>query len=136
MKRLSILFLTVIFSNCMFAQLYIPMDTANFLIRKEISKKYLEDSKQFVAKIKNELEGKERLYIKSKFEKSHKQFNEELLHGDYIFDNRFDNFVDSIVTELRTQNPKIPNDLKFYISRNLSLNASSMGDNTFVIYFM
>lgn len=133
MKRFSFLFLVLIFSSITFAQLYVPMDTANFSLRKDISKKYLEDSKQFLAKIKVDFEGKERVYIKSKFEMNHKLFNEELLHGDYIFDNRIDNFVDSIVAELRAQNSLIPNDLKFYISRNLSLNASSMGDNTFVI---
>jgi Zn-dependent protease with chaperone function len=133
MKRLSFLCLTVIFAGCMFAQLYVPIDTANFVTRKEISKKYLLDSKQFVTKIMDDLEGKERSYIKSRLEKNHKEFNEELLHGDYIFDNRFDHFVDSIVAELSTQNPMIPNDLKFYISKNLSLNALSMGDNTFVI---
>jgi hypothetical protein len=117
----------------MFAQMYVPIDTANFLIRKEKSKKYLDDSKQFIARLKNELKGNDKSFIKDTYEKNQKDFNEEILHGDYLFDTRFENFVDSIVGKLRDTNPIIPTNLKFYIAKNLSLNASSMGDNTFVI---
>ena len=133
MKRLLSLFLSAFLLTNMVAQMYVPIDTANFQIRKEKSKDYLDCSKLFIAKLKDEFKGGNKSYIKDKYEKSQKDFNVEILHGDYLFDSRFDNFVDSIINRLRDANPTIPANLKFYISKNISLNASSMGDNTFVI---
>ena len=133
MKRLLLVFLSAFLLTNIFSQMYIPIDTANFKIRKEKSKKYLDESKLFITQLKAEYKGSEKAYIKNEFEKSQKGFNEEILHGDYLFDTRFDNFVDSIVAKLREGNPTIPTNLRFYISKNVSLNASSMGDNTFVI---
>ena len=133
MKRLFLLILSSFLLVSMFAQMYVPIDTANFQLRKDKSKKYLECSKLFDTKLKEEYKGSIKSYLKETYEKNQKDFNEEILHGDYLFDTRFDNFVDSIVTKLRDANPIIPDNLKFYISKNISLNASCMGDNTFVI---
>lgn len=133
MSRFSLIYISVFFVQTLFSQIYVPIDTANLSVRKDQSKIYLENSKQFIVKIKEEFSGKEKSYIKDKFEKNQKDFNEELLHGDYLFDNRFDKLVDSIVVALRAQNSIIPDNLNFYISKNLSLNAASMGDKTFVI---
>ena len=133
MKRLLLVFLSVFLMTTIFSQLYVPIDTANFQLRKEKSKKYLDESKQFISKLKAEYKGVDKSYIKNEYEKSQNDFNTEILHGDFMFDARFDNFVDSIVDKLREDNPSIPQHLRFYISKNVSLNASSMGDNTFVI---
>lgn len=133
MKRLLSLFLSAFLLTNMVAQMYVPIDTANFQIRKVKSKDYLDISRLFIVKLKEEFKGGNKSYIKDKYEKSQKDFNEEILHGDYLFDTRYDHFVDSIVTRLRDANPTIPANLKFYISKDISLNASSMGDNTFVI---
>jgi len=133
MKRLLLVFLSAFLMTSLFSQLYIPIDTANFQLRKEISKKYLEESKLFITKFKADYKGSDKSYIKTEYEKSQKEFNEEILHGDYLFDVRFDHFVDSIVAKLRSENPVIPTNLRFFISKNLSLNAASLGDNTFVI---
>ncbi|MDD4972229.1 MAG: M48 family metallopeptidase [Paludibacter sp.] len=133
MKRLLLVCFSTLLMTTLFSQLYIPIDTANFQFRKDKSKKYLEESKLFITKLKADYKGSDKSYIKTEYEKSQKEFNEEILHGDYLFDIRFDHFVDSIVARLREDNPMIPADLRFFISKNLSLNASSMGDNTFVI---
>jgi len=133
MKRWLILFMSAFLVSTVFAQMYIPIDTANFQIRKEKSKKYINDSKLFISRIKVDYKGSDKSYVKDQFQKNQKEFNEEILHGDYLFDTRFDNYVDSIVAILRENNPLIPADLHFFISKNTSLNASSLGDHTFVI---
>jgi hypothetical protein len=133
MSRQFSTFLLLILSQLISAQTYTPIDTANLAVRKEISKVYLNNAKLFVANIKKEYSGSEKYYIKTQFEEHNKRFNTELLNGHYIFDKRFDTIVDSITSLLRKGNLTIPADLKFYISRNISLNASSMGDNTFII---
>lgn len=112
---------------------YIPIDTSNFSLRKTKSVEYLDRAKLFKKEIDNKYSGKEKSYINDCFDKIHKEFNKELLAGDYVFDDRFDKMLDEIVTELKVKNPIIPNDLIFYISKEPSLNATSMGDRCFVV---
>jgi len=133
MKRILSLGVLLFLLNGLYAQVYVPIDTANLAIRKDISTKHKEASKLYIANLKKTLTGNEKSYVAKKFETNQKDFNKELLHGDYIFDKRFDLIVDSLVNILQKGNAEITDDLKFYISRNISLNASSFGDKTFVI---
>jgi len=112
---------------------YVPIDTANFPVRKTKSAEYLDRAKLFKNEINEKYSGKEKSYINDSFDNMHKNFNKELLAGDYVFDARFDSMVDEVVAELKTQNPEIPNDLTFYISKEPALNAASMGDRRFVV---
>jgi len=66
MKRLLSLFLSAFLLTNMVAQMYVPIDTANFQIRKEKSKDYLDCSKLFIAKLKDEFKGGNKSYIKDK----------------------------------------------------------------------
>ena len=134
MKRILFIgVILIVFLSGISAQIYVPIDTANLETRKTISTKHKEASKQYITYLKKTLTGSEKSYIVKEFDTDQKDFNKELLHGDYIFDNRFDLIVDSLVDILQKGNTEITDDLKFYISRNISLNASSLGDKTFVI---
>jgi Zn-dependent protease with chaperone function len=97
------------------------------------SAEYLDRMKSFSKEIQEKYSGKEKSYINDCFDQMHKKFNEELLTGDYVFDNRFNRVVDEVVAELQAKNSKIPNNLTFYISKDPSLNAANMGDHCFVI---
>ena len=112
---------------------YTPIDTANISVRKEISKKYLLHSNSILKTLTEGMKGKEVTYYRTIYKDQQKSINEELLRGDYIFDPRFSSYTDSIVQLISASNPDIPGDLLFYISRNISLNASSFGDKTFAI---
>ena len=112
---------------------YLPIDTANFPLRKTKSVEYLDRMKSFKKEIDNEYSGKEKTFINKSFDRMHKKFNEELLSGDYVFDDRFDELVEEVVAELKAKNPEIPDELTFYISKEPSLNAANMGDRCFVI---
>ena len=125
--------LAFLFQN-IFSQTYIPIDTATVEIRKQESKLYLNDEKQFYKELSAEYKGGERSLIKKKYEAIDKSFNEDLLKGQYIFDDRFDQIIRNIVTEIKVNNPFIPSDLKFYISKDLTLNATSFGNKKFVIH--
>jgi hypothetical protein len=133
MKRLLPILISLFFCIQLRAQIYIPIDTANFSFRKEESKRYLSSSEKFIAQIKTKYKGGERNYIEENFENLHKGFNEDLLSGDYIFDERFTKLISDIVVELKSKNPFITSSLNFYLSKDLTLNAFSMGDSTFVI---
>jgi Zn-dependent protease with chaperone function len=133
MKPIFLALAFVLFPFAFFAQSYIPLDTANQATRTQISKEYLKNTKLFKAQIKSEYNGSEQANILNHYEKVHKQFNEDLLKGGYLYDQRFTNMIDRIVAELKSKNKAIPENIRFFISKDLSLNASSLGDNYFVI---
>lgn len=133
MTRLLSIFIIVLLSLRLLSQTYTPIDTANFSMREEASKNYLIFSKQFSENIKNQYRGSERTYIGKAFANLQKDFNEDILRGEYIFDERFNRMIDGIVEELKLKNPSITSCLRFFVSKDLTLNAASLGDSTFVI---
>jgi Zn-dependent protease with chaperone function len=133
MKPFFLLLAFVLYPFAFFAQSYIPVDTASQATRVRISKEYLKNTKLFKAQIKSEYKGSERANILNHFKKVHKQFNEELLKGAYLNDQRFSNMVDSLVAELKSKNKDIPKNIQFFISKDMTLNALSVGDYYFVI---
>ncbi|MEA4839446.1 MAG: M48 family metallopeptidase [Bacteroidales bacterium] len=133
MKPLFLTLAFVLFPFTFFAQSYTPVDTANQAMRMQISKEYLKNIKLFKVQIKSEYNGSAQTNILNHYEKVHKQFNEDLLNGVYIYDQRFNKMIDRIVAELKSKNKNIPENIQFFISKDLSLNASSLGDNYFVI---
>lgn len=133
MKPIFLTLAFVLFPFVFFAQSYIPIDTVDQATRTRISKEYLKNTKLFKAQIKSDYNGSEQTNILNHYEKVHKQFNEDLLKGGYLYDQRFTNMIDRIVAELKSKNKEIPENIQFFISKDLSLNASSLGDNYFVI---
>jgi hypothetical protein len=132
-RLLPVIAILLLFSSALLSQNYIPIDTANLSVREGVSRDYMIFSKQFAEKVRNQYKGSERTYIGKSFSNLQKDFNEDILNGEYIFDNRFSSMIGGIVNELKSKNPSIPSSLQLFISKDLSLNASSMGDSTFVI---
>lgn len=112
---------------------YTPIDTANLTVRQDESKKYLENNKKFMEQINSKYIGVEKRIIKSYFEDIHKEINEEILKGDFLFDNRFTKTINNIATEIKSRNSEITQSLTFYISKDITLNAASMGDDNFLV---
>lgn len=115
------------------AQTYVPIDTANFEKRKQISKDYLKKQKEFVKSLKTEFTSSELPYAKKIFKESKDEFNDEILHGDYIFEDSIQGLLNQIVQKLQQANTNIPDKVDFYVSRNITLNAMSMADKSFLM---
>jgi len=133
MKHIFYSLILLLFTQGAFAQLYTPIDTANLPIRTQGGKDYMTFSKLFIKGIRNEYKGGEFFYIKKKFENMDKVVNEDILRGQFVFDSRFDKMINEIVAEIVAKNQLLPTDFKFYVSRNIPLNASSLGNKCFVI---
>ena len=133
MKNIFTFILLTLCIQNIFSQIYIPIDTTNLEIRKQASKLFLTNEKQFYKDLTANYKGGERIMIKRKYDNINKTFNEDILKGQFIFEERFDKIIGNIVAELKANNPSIPSDLKFYISRNLPLNASNFGNKSFEI---
>ena len=132
-KYFHVLLLLLIFSAATKAQIYLPIDTANLSLRKDKSLDYTEFKKKYIVDFKKNYSGKDKSYIIRNYTKQTDNFKEDLEGASYVFEDNFDQLVDSIVNLIYQSNSKIPQDLKFYISRDISLNAICMGDRTFII---
>ena len=132
-KILTVIFLLLTASQLISQTLYIPMDTANLEVRKKESERYLEDNKKFLESIHSNYKGGERTFIKKHFENLQKEFNEELLAGNYLFDDRFSGVINKVVDEIKSKNSQVPGQIKFFVSKRQTLNAASMGDNNFFV---
>lgn len=133
MKRVFYFMLIVLMSQNIHSQIYIPIDTANLPVRTEAARVYRENAKQFYNSIKDDYQGSERSYIKKKYELLDKDFVEDIQKGEYLFNTPFNKKLDEIVQNIISANPILNQDLKFYISKSVSLNAASMGNKNFVL---
>lgn len=133
MRKILRYFLLLFFTPCLFAQLYAPIDTANLPVRTQAAKDYRTYTKLYIKGLGSEYNGSQLSYIKKEFNAMDKVVKEDILRGQYVFDSRFDKLVSEIVAEIASKNPIVPSDLKLYISRNLALNASSLGNKCFVL---
>jgi hypothetical protein len=133
MRQIFIFMLIALSIQGLFSQTYIPLDTANLEVRKQVSTLFLANEKLFYKELSPEYKGGERSLIKKRFEAINKAFNEDILKGQFVFDPQFDKLVDSIMTEIKAGDSILPSNFKFYISRNLPLNAASFGNKNFVL---
>lgn len=133
MKRIFYFILIALVSQNVFSQVYTPIDTANLSVRTEAANVYRENVKQFYNSIKDDYNGGERSYIKKKYDLLNKDFADNIQKGEYLFNTPFNKKLDEIIQQIITANPSLPVDLKFYISKSIPLNASCMGNKSFVM---
>ncbi len=116
------------------SQVYVPIDTANVSERLLKGKQFDRIANENLNEIKKLTSGREESYISKSFKNQIKGMKEDIESGLYVFDHRFDAFIDSVYNLLCKHNPQIPTDYSFYVSRDISLNAASMGCKVFVIH--
>jgi len=115
------------------AQIYTPIDTANLAVRTNAGKVYIEDAKQYYNLAKSDYLSGERSLFRKRCDNLDKVMNKDILSGQYIFDARFNKMIEQILHEIISSNPTIPTNIKLYVSRDNSLNASSLGNKSFIL---
>ena len=133
MKRIICFLLSTIGLVAVQAQLYTPIDTANLTVRTAEAKEYLKNTKLYYDFARDSYKSGESKLFKNRFININKVLNEDILSGQYIFDTRFQKLMESVVHEIITVNPTLPTDFRFYVSRNNSLNAASLGNKYFTM---
>lgn len=124
-KRLSLKIALGFFTafQCSFAQVFIPENKQQILEKIDVNYDFQVDL----------LEGKYKSKIKKEYKKRKELIVEAFLDSTFIFDNKYSNFITSIVGEVKAKNPMInqTEDLIF-MNRHLDPNASCFGNNTFM----
>lgn len=132
-KRNVFFLFACVLSLAAFSQSYLPMDSVSKEIKTRESEIFLNITKSYQKQISSELKGAERKFVSNAVQDIGKDFNSNILKGNYVFNTEFNDFIDTIVNEIVKNNPRLPSDLKFYVAKDVPLNASFLGGKIFVV---
>nr|WP_314493110.1 M48 family metalloprotease [uncultured Chryseobacterium sp.] len=128
-----ILFLLFSFSGICFAQTYKPLDTADYIQRKEFAENYLANNESLIKDLKTKYSGKAGSELPKIYKELGKDFEAQVRNKDFVFNSVFDTKVKNLIERLRKNSPQIPQNLKILIAKNNTPNAYCFADGTFVI---
>jgi Zn-dependent protease with chaperone function len=128
------LFLLVWLSTSISAQqLYTPIDTANVARRETEKNRYKSAVISFDKYVTQKYKGGVASFIKKQYADVNKNMDEDIMSTRMIFDSRFDSVLYRVKNQLLKHNPDISSDIYFYVSRNQTLNAMSLGNNSIIV---
>lgn len=127
---ISILLFSITFSS----QNLRLIDTTDFELRKNLTKK-LKTKHTFIYKsLKKEYRGKLRTEITSLYKSKHKEFLKNLNKDKFIFDTLFTKYSDSLTQLIVKNNPKLKGkNISVFISKNPTINALNVGEGIVVL---
>lgn len=117
----------------MYSQSYKPIDTADNALRKENALRFDQKTKEYISSLKDNYSSKISSKIATDFKEFAKDFNKEINDGGFVFDKKLNDYVNGILAQLRENNKDIPSDIDILITKNNSLNAFCIPNNTFVL---
>lgn len=132
MKKLYFLFSLFAFLCCA-AQIYKPMDTADYKQRKEFIKIYTDNNESLLKSVRLKYSGKTGNELNKIYKELGKNFSEKVKDKDFVFNSVFDTKVKELIERLRKNNPEIPQNLKILVAKDNTPNAYCFADGTFVI---
>lgn len=115
------------------AQSYKPIDTADYLERKNFLTNYTKDTEVFNKKQKEKYEGKTGRELSNSLSRFQKYFQEEVKSKNFVFNTAFNKYVNTVVDQiLKSNSLNFPN-LKILVEKDNTPNAYCMGDGTLVV---
>lgn len=129
----SIFLFLIIITNNSFSQDITVLDTANLTQREDIAKSLKKRNKAYNKELSSIYNSGELGYVKPIYNEINKDFNDDILKGDYIFYKGFDSIINDTHVKLTNANPGLQKECMYFVSRDITLNAMSTVYNTFVI---
>ena len=133
MKKL----LPIVFILCItfsFAQTYKVIDTANYKKRKALIELYEANYKVVNKALKKKYRGKLRTQILKFYDRSQNNFLKNIRKKRILFDNRFQQYIDSLLQELVETNPTIKSEnIRLFVARHNEPNAVNYGEGTILL---
>ena len=114
-------------------QIYKPLDTADYLQRKDFLRDSKEKNEMLIKGFKNKYQGKVGNKLEKYYHEFYTDFEKDVKNKDYTFTSDFDKEVNEILVELKKNNPKIPQNLKVLIAKDNMPNAFCLQDGTFIV---
>jgi len=130
-KFISFLFLYG-FIIC-FGQTYKPVDTADYLKRKEFLKSFSTNNENLIIRSKSSYSGKKGNELSKIYKELEKDFEKQVKNKDFAFNSVFEGKAKSLIARLKKNNPQIPQGLTILIAKDNTPNAYCFADEVFVI---
>jgi Zn-dependent protease with chaperone function len=112
---------------------YTPIDTVNLQMRKKLAVQYQKKQKQFIKGLSTVYSGNELSFARNRLTSSGKEFYDEIVRGDYLFHDSLKQLLNQSYQQLKNNNKSVPVAPDFFISRDITMNAFSMTDQTYLI---
>lgn len=115
------------------AQIYKPIDTADYPERKNFLNTYTKDSELFNKRQKEKYEGKTGRELSNSLSRFQKYFQDEVKSKNFVFNTVFNKYVNNVVDQILKSNSLNYPNLKILVEKNNTPNAYCMGDGTLVV---
>ncbi|WP_426481112.1 M48 family metalloprotease [Chryseobacterium sp. R2ACT005] len=122
-----------LFSIMGMAQMYKPIDTADYVQRKAFLMSFEGNNEATVKKLKSQYSGKTGSELSKIYKEFGTDFQKQVKNKNFIFKSEFETSIQSMIQRFKKNNPKIPQDLKILIAKDNTPNAYCLADGTFVI---
>lgn len=132
-NKIFILFIFFLAYSTLFSQIYQPLDSADFKQRQEFLSQLKSKKENLIKKIKTKYENNINVEIQKYFNDYYTDFEKEINEKNYSFNSGLDLFLNRILTQIKTNNPQIPDNLHILVSKDNTPNAFCLTDGTFVI---
>jgi hypothetical protein len=132
MKKITSFLFLYGFIIC-FGQAYKPVDTADYLKRKEFLKSFNKDNENLITKSKSSYSGKRGSELSKIYKELEKDFEKQVKNKDFVFNSVFEEKAKSLIARLKKNNPQIPQGLTILIAKDNTPNAYCFADEVFVI---
>ena len=132
MKKIVAFLLLYAVAMC-FGQTYKPIDTADYLKRKEFLKSFAANNENLITRSKNTYSGKKGSELSKIYKDLEKDFEKQVKNKDFVFNSVFEGKVKNLIGRLKKNNPQIPQDLTILVAKDNTPNAYCFADGVFVI---
>lgn len=133
MNRVLLAMFCACFSIFGVAQTYQPIDTADYLARKDFLTKNKRMNDDYIATLKSEFTGKSGREIVKNYEEAHDEFIKQVKDKDFTFQSNLTQYINSVVQQLQNKNPNIPKNLIVLVAKDNIPNAMCVDDGTFIV---
>lgn len=133
MKKITQYFLLFfVVQSAVFSQEMV-LDTTDYTKRQAFIKEFGNSNLQLVQTLEKSQEKRIFKILKKNMEEFKTDFSKEIKEQNFHFDERLEQFLNTVLDEFKEKNIEIPKNTKILVSKNTNLNAYCLPDGTFVI---
>lgn len=133
MKKL-LSFIYILSISFLYAQTHKEIDTANYKKRKVLIETYEAKYELVNKSLKKKHKGKLRAKLIAFYDRGQKNFIKNIRKKRIIFDDRFQNYADSLLQEIEKSNAIVKQEnIRLFIARHNTPNAINYGDGTIIL---
>lgn len=133
MQNTLFVFLFSLFLTSSFAQKTTLIDTSDYKERTLFISDFKKSNENLIKSIKKNNSSKVTRSLINTYKNFEAEFIEEIKDKNFTFKSGLEDYIQDIISDLRKENPNIPQDIKVLIEKSNYPNAYCLANNTFVV---